>query len=91
MKKGSNLLGIIVVLLALFLICVALYNQQPDMTLKNAELESLNSDIAKAKSEYEALDIQSKRVGSLDFIEEIARRNLGLVKPNETIFYDIDK
>ena len=89
--KHSNFLGVIVCILALVFVVVAFVTQEPDIVARNAEYKSINAEIAKAKSESIQLKEESKRVGTNKFIEEVARKDLGLVKNNEIIFFDIDK
>ena len=89
--KRSNFLGVVVCILTVVFVVVAFVTQEPIISAKSAELKSVNSDMTNATSENVQLKKEKKRVGTKEFIEEVARRNLGLVKPNEIIFFDIDK
>jgi len=91
MKRSNFLVVITVCFAAVAFVIVAFMTQEPQIAAKNAELNTVQSDIAKAKAEKAALEAEKKRVGSKEYIEEKARKNLGLVKPNEIIFFDIDK
>jgi len=91
MMKFFKLLGVTVCILALLFVVVAFVTQEPELAAKNAELNSVKNDIAKVQQENAQLAQEKKRVGSKEYIEEKARKNLGLVKNNEIIFFDVDK
>ena len=52
---------------------------------KNSELEVLVENARKERDEKEAL---LEKSDSLEYIEKIAREELGMIKPGETVFID---
>ena len=52
--------------------------------IHNKEIQAMEREIAKLESEIE-------NSSSLDFVEKVARDELGMVKPREIIFIDKDK
>nr|WP_282706912.1 septum formation initiator family protein [Natroniella acetigena] len=54
------------------------------------EIDQLEEEIARASIEKKRLKEQIEHVNSKDFIEEVARRKLGLVKKGEMLYVITD-
>ena len=91
MVKQSKFSLWLVTILCLVFVVVAFITQQPELSAKKAELSSLNAEIQKAQKENEKYIKESKQVGTKEYIEKVAREELGMVKKGEIIFIDIDK
>ena len=53
----------------------------------NNELKALNADIAAIEEENMALKAEIEQLHDLDYLEELARGRLGMVKRGEILFY----
>jgi cell division protein FtsB len=53
------------------------------------DLERINTEIERARAEHEHIHRQMQFIGSDAYIEEQARRRLGMVLPTELIFKNI--
>ena len=93
MKKGKLLRNAFVIALILWL--VMLVKQQISIMQYKDEIEVLSSKIELAEDELNQnkQDLEQKKqdTQSLEYIEQVARTELGLVKPYEKIFIDVDK
>jgi Septum formation initiator len=58
---------------------------------KSNQIASVNQKIEDEKSKTEELKKQKDQVNSPEYIEKIARDQLGMVKPDEKVFVDVNK
>jgi Septum formation initiator len=58
---------------------------------KSSQITSVNQKIEDEKSKNTELNKQKEQVNSPEYIEKIARDQLGMVKPDEKVFVDINK
>ncbi|EGY79790.1 FtsB family cell division protein [Peptoniphilus indolicus] len=58
---------------------------------KNIQLAEYNREIKTLKSDIKNLEEEKKSSGSLEFIEKVAREELGMVKPREVVYIDKEK
>lgn len=58
---------------------------------KNIQLAEYNREIKTLKSDIKNLEEEKKSSGSLEFIEKVAREDLGMVKPREVVYIDKEK
>mgnify|MGYP001316411657 CR=1 FL=1 len=65
--------------------------QQDILYTKQKELESLQSKIENVKRENEKLKKEKESIYSDEYYEKVAREKLGMVKPGEKVFFDINK
>lgn len=88
-KKGI-IIRIAVVAFVLYM-CVVMINQQADIKQKEAELDSLNSQISVQDIENEQLRevLNSDQEQTQEYIEKIAREELGLSNPGERVYIGI--
>lgn len=91
-KKGKKLNIPRVLLFGVFIYFVSVFCiQQFKINEYNIQEEYYNnaiSEINDDKAEYEALASQSN---TTEYIEKVAREKLGLVKPYEKIFMDVNR
>lgn len=58
---------------------------------KQSQIASINQKIDDEKSKNADLKKQKELVNSSEYIEKVAREKLGMVKPGEKIFVDVNK
>lgn len=71
--------------------CITFVKQQLEINEYNVKINSVTEDIADAKQEIDNLNETKIRANDSEYIEKIAREELGLVKPYEKIFVDVSK
>jgi cell division protein FtsL len=89
-NKGFRLIHLVIIALLVYVAIV--YNHQrnlmKDLNTKKSEnlakLEQLEKDI-------DALNKEIEKSGTLEFVEKVARDELGMVKPREIIYIDKNK
>lgn len=92
-KKKRKKIKLIHVFLSLLFIYVAIIYYNQNMMLKELEVKKEQNlvEINKLKDEIQDLNTQIESSDSLEFIERIARDDLGMVKPREIIYIDKNK
>jgi len=80
----------------LLIVCLVYFSitfvkQQLQINEYNVKIDSVEEDIALAKEEIEELNETKGKINDSEYIEKIARDQLGLVKPYEKIFVDVSK
>jgi len=91
-KKTGGIRLIHLVLIVLSIYVVIVFNHQRTLmkdldnkkSINKAEIETLESEINKLNKEIETS-------GTLEFVEKVARDELGMVKPREIIYIDKNK
>lgn len=81
----------ILLILCFVYFCYTVVGQQFSLNEYNIELADLAAHIADANQEIEEINALKQQVGTDQYIEEIARAELGYVKPYEKIFIDVNK
>ena len=90
-KKGKiSVIGILGACIIIYFISI-IYTQQIAIDKYNSELEMYETQINQNNSILEGLNKESEDTNTDAYIEKIAREELGLVKPYEKIFIDINK
>lgn len=87
-KKRATGFGLLT-LLTICLCGVVLYasaNLKKERDDKLAVKEQLERQIAEMQTESQKLDAKKDYIGTKKFVEEMARKVLGLVYPNEIVF-----
>ena len=79
------------VLLAGMYFVYAMIWQQSMISQKDKELEALRQSVDAANAETERLKLEVESLNDPEYIERIAREELGLVRPNERVFIDSNK
>lgn len=83
--KGLGVMTVLVVVLCLGIL-LASASLQKESEKKQERIEQLNGQIALAEEEAERLEAKKNISESRKFIEEVARKVLGLVYPDEILF-----
>jgi cell division protein FtsL len=90
-KKGKfRLIHFIILFLLIYVVIV--FNHQRKL-LKNLDAKKKMNEakIEELKKDIEALNKEIESSGTLEFVEKVARDELGMVKPREIIYVDINK
>ncbi len=89
--SGSVIPKLLMGLMVLFLLAAAVgiyFNQESQFARIREKSAALNNEAAKAREELEEYRNLFKQSDSLEYIEKVAREELGMVKPGETVFPD---
>ena len=76
--------------LALIYFIATLITQQLSISQQN-RIEELQSRVSEAQQQAESLKTEVDNLNNPEYIERIAREQLGLVRPNERVFIDSNK
>lgn len=87
-KKKKLKLRHLVILLFVVYISIILINQTKLKKGLRVKEKRVKEDIVMLQSEIEELNKQIEKRGSIEFLENVAREELGMVKPNEIIYID---
>ena len=90
-KKKSSGIGIFVLIGFLMYFVYVMYDQQKVMSAKEVEMNNIQTKIQEESKLNEDLKKQKEMLNSDEYIEKVAREKLGMVKPGEKIFVDINK
>ena len=83
MKKILKIIAFIII--SIYFIAT-LINQQKILNLYSNSKQSLEEKIEQEKEYSEELTAAKENINSNEYIEEIARRELGMYYPNETLY-----
>lgn len=86
LKKHYKL--IVLVLIIAYVISIVI-SQQKMLNSYNAEIKTLEKQIARQEETKESLDVIKDNIDSTEYIEQIAREKLGMYLPNERVYIDI--
>lgn len=87
--KKLCLAAVIVAVIVYFV--YAMIWQQVMISKKNDEIDELSKKIEEATAESEKLRQEVENLNDPEYIERVAREQLGLVYPNERVFVDSNK
>ena len=86
-KRASGFLTGLLLLVLLLGVGVQLYRMQEKLKTARDEEAALAAQIAQVEQENAQLQEDLDRAGAPELIEEIAREELGMVVPDEKVFY----
>lgn len=89
-RKSSRIMLFLIGVLVLYGGYI-LVDQQRIIHLKSAEIKSIQSQIEEQHKIMNELKAQKEALESDPYIEKIAREKLGMVKPGEKVFIDVNK
>lgn len=90
-KKGRiSITSIIFVLVSAYFVTTFI-DQQISINRYNSQIEMYKADILNKEALTKYYDQQQDNVETDEYIEKVARESLGLVKPYEKIFVDVNK
>ena len=81
-KKRTSLLTMLVIAILIALVGVQLIHLR-------SQIDALQSDLDAAKQENDALASALEKADDPEFLQELARDQLGYVTPGEKTFYDV--
>lgn len=89
-KKKRKRLKLYHLIILFFLVYISMvginqYKLKKELLSKQNEIES---EISVLQSDIEDLNIQIENKGTLEFLEDVAREELGMMKDNEIIYID---
>ncbi|HHW31415.1 MAG TPA: septum formation initiator family protein [Clostridiaceae bacterium] len=90
-KRKKPMLSLILVTGFFIYFIITLIEQQRIINFKNNEAKNIRAKIQSEMQLNEELKKFKENLYSDEYIEKIAREKLGMVKPGEKIFFDIDK
>ena len=85
----SSLVTKILILVLVAYAAVTLVRLQAQLQEKNAEAEVLSGQVTALEQENQRLEQAIDTLDTDEGVEAVAREKLGLVKKNETVFYDV--
>lgn len=87
--KRSSLVTKILILVLVAYAAVTLVTLQNQLQDKNAEAAALSGQVTALEQENQRLEQAIDQLDTDEGVEAVARQKLGLVKKNETVFYDV--
>lgn len=88
-KLRTNALALVVIGVLLVIVTSALFRMQRQIEAAQAEQASLETQLAAQKQENTALEAALDKADDLEYLQELARSELGYVTPGEKDFYDV--
>ncbi len=85
-KRRNPLLILAICVVLLRLVAGAFVESYRDLSFYNREIDSLEDEISNQKKLSKELEEKEKLYASDDYIEQVARETLGLVKSDEKVF-----
>lgn len=89
-RKKISIISILFVLVSVYFV-TTFVDQQISINRYNSQIEMYKTDIANKEALSKYYDEQQQSVETDEYIEQVARESLGLVKPYEKIFVDVNK
>jgi cell division protein FtsL len=90
-KKKKSKLGFVVLLLFSIYFVYVFAEQQHMLYVKNIEMRNVEAKVKEEQATNDKLIKQKDMISSDEYIEKIAREKLGMVKPGEKVFVDVNK
>ena len=88
-KKRTGAFTLAVIVALLLLVTAELLHTRERIAAAQAEQASLETVLAAQKQENASLEAALGKAGDLEYLQELARDELGYVTPGEKDFYDI--
>ncbi len=89
-KKKINMFTVFSFIFVAYFI-YTIFDQQIQINKYDSQIEMYSADIETKKQQTEYYKEQKSNLNSVEYIENVARENLGYVKPYEKIFVDTNK
>jgi cell division protein FtsB len=93
-QRKDFLLNPFIIALVAVIVIIAFFNFWQNMQKMNKlekEIDNIKEEIAAAEAENKELREQLKNTNDLEYIEEVAREKLGLVKPGEMLLVPVEE
>ena len=88
-KKRTSFLTMLVIAVLIVLVGVQLIHLRAQIETAQAEQTALQSKLDAAKQENDELSSALEKADDPEFLQELARDQLGYVTPGEKSFYDV--
>ena len=88
-KKRTSLIAALVVLIMLILVGMQLLRIRDQLIAARAERDVLAEQVAQQEQENRALEAALERAEDPEYLQELARDELGMVSPGQKDFYDV--
>lgn len=88
--KINKLLNLILIFMLAYTL-ITFIGQQSKLNSYNKDIASYTSQIEELKEKKEELLATQENVNSPEYIEQIAREELDMYLPNETVYIDVSK
>ena len=88
--KINKLLNLILIFMFAYTL-ITFIGQQSKLNSYNKDIASYTSQIEELKEKKEELLATQENVNSPEYIEQIAREELDMYLPNETVYIDVSK
>lgn len=88
-KKRASLLAAAVVLVLLFLVGWQLMRMRTQLAAAQTERDTLAERVARQEQENRSLEAAIDRAEDPEYLQELARDQLGMVSPGQKDFYDV--
>ncbi|MDF2865618.1 MAG: hypothetical protein K0R72_427 [Clostridia bacterium] len=89
-RKRISVTGILFVFVCVYFVTTFI-DQQISINRYNSQIEMYKADITNKEALSKYYEEQQDNVETDEYIEQVARESLGLVKPYEKIFVDVNK
>lgn len=93
-QKKDFLLNPVVITVIVIIALIVAFNFYQNMTKLNqieSKIDKIETEIAKAEAKNKELEQQIENSNSYEYIEEVARKKLGLIKPGEQVFIPVEE
>ena len=88
-KRNIDLLSATLILLLMVIVGWQLMAMNDKLDLARAEQAALEERIARKEQENRGLEAALERAEDPEYLQELARENLGMVTPGQKDFYDV--
>ena len=88
-KKRTSLIAALVVLIMLILVGMQLLRIRDQLIAARVERDVLAEQVAKQEQENRTLEAALERAEDPEYLQELARDELGMVSPGQKDFYDV--
>jgi len=90
-KRKISKLWIVAVVGLVWYFSYILIGQQKELFTKRAEMSDLQAKIEQGEKLKKVLLKQNDDINSNEYVEKVAREELGMIKPGEKVFIDVNK
>lgn len=88
-KSQSSLFATVLVLILLFVVGFQLIGMRDKLAVAQAERTAIAERVARQQQENRSLEAALGRAEDPEYLQQLAREQLGMVSPGEKDFYDV--